>query len=298
MVMEITKSINEIISKDCEIRKINDQPFVFLEGPVWDKKNQRLYFTDPLDLKIICMNDDETFSVVHDNSGYANGMCINKEGNLIICKMDTGSIDEIEPRSGMHLSVVAQGYQGKPFNATNDVICDEKGGYYITDPFFTYGPQKQELEATYYHSAEGKTIRVATDSKKPNGLALSPDGKCLYIDDTGSINVWKYEVKQDGTLKQGEIFCKIYPPQDISDLPPVQHFGEADGMKVDSAGNVYITTYTGIQIFNQIGEYLGKIEMPGTESAANLVFGGRDLKTHYITARTSLYAIDVLIPGY
>lgn len=295
--MQTTTSINEILPENYMIKKVNTTPFVFLEGPVWDKDRQTLYFTDPLDLKIYRMKDFGIFEDIYDNSGYANGMCLNGDHHLIICKMDTGSIDEINPDTGKHEKVISAGYSQKPFNATNDVIFDSKGGYYITDPFFTYGPQTQDIEATYYHTAYGHTIRVATDSIKPNGLALSPDEKYLYIDDTGSVNIWRYDVQADGTLKNGTIFCQLIPPSDIEHLPYVQHFGEADGMKTDIAGNIYVTTFTGIQIFNSEGTYLGTIKMPGKESAANIVFGGRDLKTMYITARTTLYSVDLLIPG-
>lgn len=295
--MKTTMTINEILPEDYTVKKINKKDFIFLEGPVWDEKNQMLYFTDPLGSEIFSMNDKEIFQSIFKNSGYANGMCLNNEGNLVICKMDTGSIDEINPVTGKYVRAISKGYNGKAYNATNDVIYDSKGGYYITDPFFTYGPQMQDIEATYYYSKYGETIRVASDSIKPNGLALSPDEKYLYIDDTGSVNIWRYEVQDDGTLKNGVIFCKLNPPEHIENLPYVQHFGEADGMKVDTMGNIYVTTYTGIQIFNADGMYLGIIELPGEESASNIVFGGKDLNILYITARTSLYSVDVLIPG-
>lgn len=295
--MKTTMTINEILPKDYTVKKINKKDFIFLEGPVWDEKNQMLYFTDPLGSEIFSMNNKEIFESIFKNSGYANGMCLNNEGNLVICKMDTGSIDEINPITGKYVRAISKGYNGKAYNATNDVIYDSKGGYYITDPFFTYGPQMQDIEATYYYSKNGETIRVASDSIKPNGLALSPDEKYLYIDDTGSVNIWRYEVQDDGTLKNGVIFCNLNPPEHIDNLPYVKHFGEADGMKVDTMGNIYVTTYTGIQIFNADGMYLGIIELPGEESASNIVFGGKDLNILYITARTSLYSVDVLIPG-
>lgn len=297
MIVQITTCINELLPNNYKVKKINQSPFVFLEGPVWDKNKQTLYFTDPLDLKILRMRENGVFETIYNDSGYANGMCLNSAGNLIICKMDTGSIDEINPDIGKHVKTISSGYNQKPFNATNDIICDHKGGYYITDPFFTYGPHTQDCESTYYHSISGQTIRVASDSIKPNGLALSPDEKYLYIDDTGSVNIWRYEVQADGTLTNGIIFCQLNPPADIEHLPYVQHFGEADGMKTDGMGNIYVTTYTGIQIFNSEGIYLGTIEMPGNESAANIVFGGKTLKTLYITARTTLYSVDLLIPG-
>ena len=295
--MSVTVKFEEILQQNTRVRKINKTPFVFLEGPVWDQKNSVLYFTDPLAQLIYSMKEEGEFSVVYKNSGYANGMCMSPGGKLVICKMDTGSIDEIDPVTGEYVRVVSNGYQGKPFHATNEVICDRKGGYYITDPFFTYGPKTQEAEATYYCSPSGETIRVANDSIKPNGLAFSPDEKYLYIDDTASVNIWRYEVREDGMLRGGKIFCKLNAPENAKGLPEVQRFGEADGMKADSCGNIYITTYTGIQVFNAEGIYLGTIEMPGEESAANIVFGGKENKTLYITARTSLYAVELLIPG-
>lgn len=295
--MQATKQLSEILPENFTVTKLNQEPFVFLEGPVWDKKRQKLFFTDPLDQTVIRMEEAGNFQVILRNSGYANGMCLSPGGSLVICKMDTGSINEVDPETGCIVGTIAAGYRERPFHATNDVICDSRGGYYITDPFFTYGPRMQDIEATYYRAPTGEITRVAADSKKPNGLALSPDEKYLYIDDTGSTNVWRYEVRPDGTLQNGTVFCRLCPPEHAENLPEVKRFGEADGMKVDEKGNIYVTTCTGIQIFNAQGETLGTIPMPGEESASNLVFGGKDLKTLYITARTSLYAVELIIPG-
>ncbi|MGE5614556.1 MAG: SMP-30/gluconolactonase/LRE family protein [Bacillota bacterium] len=285
------------IMNDAKMVKLNKTPFTFLEGPIWCKRRKMLFFSDPLDQAIIAMDKLGNFKKISSNSGYVNGMCINNEGNLVVCKMETGSLEEIDPDNGKTLRVISAGYRGKPFNATNDVICDNKGGYYVTDPFFTYGPRTQDIEATYYVKPDGQTLRVATESIKPNGLALSVDGSKLYIDDTGSTKVWCYDVNDDGMLSNPTVFCNIQPPPDISALPPVQHFGEADGMKIDSQGNVYVTTFNGIQVFDASGNYLGTIKMPGEETPANLAFGDDNLDTIFITARTSLYCMKTNIPG-
>lgn len=286
-----------IINNDQKMIKLNQMPFTFLEGPVWCKKRKKLFFSDPLDQTIIAMDKSGGFTTICSNSGYVNGMCINNEDNLVVCKMETGSLEEVDPDSGKTLRVISCGYCGQPFNATNDVICDNKGGYYVTDPIFTYGPRTQDVEATYYVKPDGHTIRVATESIKPNGLALSVDSSKLYIDDTGSTKVWCYDVEDDGTLSNPKVFCNIQPPPNISILPPVQHHGEADGMKVDSLGNVYVTTFNGIQVFNIGGSYLGTIKMLGEESASNIAFGNDNLDTIYITARTSLFSISTSVPG-
>jgi len=293
----MTRDINEIIPHASAVQKLNDNPFQFLEGPVWDAKRKMLFFTDPLDHKIISMNQQGRFEAIFTQSGYGNGMCLNAEGNLVFCKMDEGCLAQINPDSKTLNRLFAKGYNGRPFNATNDVICDQYGGYYVTDPFFTFGPKTQDIEATYYCDENGNVKRVAADSIKPNGLAFSPDHKKLYIDDTGSVNVWCYDVCRNGDLINKDLFCQIQRPDFTDGLAPVQYHGEADGIKVDLAGNLYITTVTGIQIFNNRGDYLGMIKMPGKESAANCVFGGPNLTTLYITARTTLFSIEVMIPG-
>lgn len=293
----IIRQLDQIVSPEAKMRKLNTEPFVFLEGPVWDAKRKCLFFTDPLDSSVIAMSKEGHFQVVAKNTGYANGMCLSPDNHFAICKMDVGAIWKLNAETGELIMPLAEQYEKKPFNATNDVIADGKGGYYFTDPFFTFGPHTQPFEATFHCSSTGEIRIAATESVKPNGLVLSPDGKVLYIDDTGSSNVWKYNVEEDGSLTNATVFCQLNTPANAAELPSVQQYGEADGMKVDSLGNLYVTTYDGIQVFNPLGEYIGCIQMPGEESAANLAFGGADLCTMYITARTSLYALDILIPG-
>ncbi len=293
----MNKNIAHILPQGEQMKKLNQSPFKFLEGPVWCKMRKTLFFSDPLAQTIIAMNSDGAFTTIQHDSGYVNGMCLNSESRLVVCKMETGRVEEVDPDTGKTIRIISSGYQNRPFNATNDVVCDRAGGLYVTDPIFTYGPGTQEVEATYYVMPDGQTKRVATNSIKPNGLALSRDGKRLFIDDTLSTNVWCYDVGKDGTLSNPKVFCHVQPPEDISTLPPIQQYGEADGLKVDSQGNVYVTTFNGIQIFNACGALLGTIPMPADETAANVAFGGEQFTTLYITARASLYSISVRIPG-
>lgn len=293
----MTQDLREILPRDFVVTKLNDSPFTFLEGPVWDKRRSVLYFSDIYANKILAMPQTGIFRVVQENTGYGNGMCLNKDGNLAVCRMGPGVVEEICPDTGKNLRVIADTYNGRPLTSTNDIICDEAGGYYFTDPFFTYGPHTQDLDATYYCAPDGKLTRVATDSKRPNGLAFSSDKKKLYIDDTDNVEVWRYDVRPDGTLSEGVVFCRLAAPQNAAELPPVQQRGEADGLKVDSCGNVYVTTYDGVQVFNEEGKALGIIPMPADESPANCAFGGDDMHTLFLTARTSLYSVKLLVPG-
>ena len=287
----------KILPENFHIKKCNQKPFCFLEGPVWDKRRNCLYFSDPLAQTILEMSESRGFRIIQEQSGYVNGMCLNTKGNLVVCKMETGSLEEVSLETGKTIRTISAGFSGRPFNATNDVIADKNGGYYVTDPFFTFGTNAQAEELTYYVSPDGKTKPVANDSKKPNGLAFSPDEKWLYIDDTMSTNVWKYKVNSDGSLSDKAIACHLAVPSNGDELPEIQQHGEADGIKVDSAGNIYVTTYSGIQVFDKAGNVMGIIPMPEGETAANCAFGGDDLCTLYITARTSLYSVKVLIPG-
>ena len=293
----MVENIHEILPKNFKIEKLNKEPFVFLEGPVWDKNRNRLYFSDPLARTIIFMQKTGEFQVLKENTGYVNGMCLSRDGNLAVCNMEAGSLDEVCPETGKTLKIIAKGYDGRPFNATNDVICDKKGGYYVTDPFFTFGPKTQEIEATYYVDPDGAVELAASDSKKPNGLAFSNDGAKLYIDDTGSASCWCYTVLPDGRLTDGKVVCTLALPENPDVLPEVQRYGEADGLKVDCLGNIYVTTLTGIQVFRPDGSAIGIIPMPGKESAANCEFGDADLKTLYITARSSLYRVRLNVAG-
>ncbi len=286
-----------IIKKGVKMKKLNQNPFHFVEGPVWCKMRKTLFFSDPLAQTIFAMKSEGSFTTICCNSGSVNGMCLNDEGNLVVCKTETGSVEEFNPDTGKTLRVISSGYNSRPFNATNDIVRDRAGGFYVTDPFFAFGPRTQDIEATYYVTPAGQTKRVAVESIKPNGLALSNDGRTLYIDDTSSTKVWSYKVENGGMLSNPEVFCHIQPPQDISNLPTVQHFGEADGLKVDSKGNVYVATFNGIQVFDTCGSQLCTIPMPADETAANIAFGGEGLTTLYITARTSLYSVSMLIPG-
>ncbi len=279
------------------VKRLNPVPFEFLEGPVWDDVRQTLFFSDPLAQTIVAMTTEGVFHTICTNTGYVNGMCLNKANNLVVCKMETGSLEEINPDTGETVGTISFGFGGKPFNATNDVVCNAAGGYYVTDPVFTFGPKTQSCEATYYVTPEGQTVQVATDSLKPNGLALSPCQTKLYIDDTLSTKVWCYTIERHGLLTNPTVFCDILPPKNPADLPPVQRFGEADGLKVDSLGNVYVATFTGIQVFDPAGIWQGCIPMPGDETAANMAFGGADKKTLYVTARTSLYGARLLVSG-
>lgn len=286
-------SLESIIPRDYKVEKLNNSPFQFLEGPVWDRKRQVLFFSDIEAKRTYMMDKNGEFAVLREGTAYGNGMALNSSGNLCICEMGMGAVTEFDPDTGTVVAVLADKFEGKPFNATNDLVFDKFGGMYFTDPFFVYGNRYQPSEAVYYRNPNGSIYLVATDAEKPNGIVLSAYGTKLLVDDTHNVNVWAYKVKSPGKLGEGEVFCRIKPPGHASNLPYVQKKGEADGMAIDVKGNLYVATYDGVQVFNPSGVLICTIQMPdGCENPANIAFGGSNMKTLFLTARKNLLSVE------
>jgi gluconolactonase len=192
----------------------------------------------------------------------------------------------------MHEEVVLDSYQGKKLNSPNDLVFAPDGSMWFTDP--PYGlkgmdksPNKELPFNAVFRYDHGKLTPEITDLTLPNGIGFSPDGKILYISNSGpKMYVKAYDVGPDGKPSHGRIFI-AYP-----DHAPGR--GIPDGLKVDMAGNVWTTGPGGIRIVTPQGKVLGQIKLP--EVAANLGFAG-DGHTLYITASTSIYRLRARIPG-
>lgn len=192
----------------------------------------------------------------------------------------------------MHESVFLDSYNGKKLNSPNDIVFAPDGSLWFTDP--PYGlngmdksPDKELSFNAVFRYAHGKLEPAITDMTRPNGIGFSPDGKILYVSNSGpKMYVKAFDVGPDGKLSNGRILIS-YP--DHSAGP-----GVPDGLKVDMAGNVWTTGPGGIRIVTPQGKVLGKIKLP--EVAANLGFAG-DGHTLYITASTSIYRLHTKIAG-
>jgi gluconolactonase len=262
--------------------------FKFTEGPAADADGN-VYFSDIPNEKIHKIDPAGKLTVFREMSGKANGLMVNPKGEIVACEMGTGQVAAYSP-DGKDRRVVAETYEGKRFNAPNDLVLDKAGGVYFTDPLFNAPkPPPQGKTCVYYADAGGKVARLVDDLPNPNGVILSPDEKTLYVIPSGQKQMMAYPVEVPGKLGAGKVFCE---------LDQAKQGGNAggDGLTVDAKGNLYITSGLGLQVFDATGKKLGVIPFP--EQPANVTFGGKDLKTLYVTARTSVYTCPMEVTGH
>ena len=269
-----------------EIKRVQTD-FQFTEGPA-QAPDGTLYFTDiPAD-RIYQRSTDGKISVFLEPAGHCNGLMVTADGTLYACSMD-GRLISID-RKTKKVTALSDEYEGNRYNAPNDLVIDKQGGVYFTDPHFRAPmPLPQKTTAFYYRDTEGEVVRLADDLKAPNGVILSPDEKTLYVIPSMQEEMWSYPVISPGKLGPGRVFCKLKQAAGQSGRG-------GDGLTVDTKGNLYITSGLGIQAFSPAGKHLGTIEFP--EQPANATFGGPEGKTLFVTARKSLYSVEMEATGH
>lgn len=260
--------------------------FKFTEGPAYDGKH--LYFTDIPNNRIMRTDLKGSLETFMEPSGHCNGLMFDGNGLLIACRMD-GELIAIDTET-KKVTTLSSTYQGKRFNACNDLVIDETGGVYFTDPrYLAPEPWPQVKEAFYYRSSKGEVTRLGDDIVAPNGIILSPDEKTLYVVPSMQKQVFAYTVTAPGKLEDKRVLYEIKQPKDKEN-------SGGDGLSVDDQGNLFITTDLGVQVVSEEGKLLGIIEFP--EQPANCAFGGSDMKTLYATCRTGLYAVEMPFTGH
>jgi gluconolactonase len=261
--------------------------FKFTEGPCSDRAGN-VYFSDIPNERIHQIDPTGKLSVFVEKSNHANGLKVNALGELVACEMD-GAVAAYA-LDGKKRRVIADKYEGKRFNAPNDLVIDKEGGMYFTDPSFSAPkPLPQGKTCVYYVTAKGEVSRLIDDLPNPNGINLSPDEKTLYVFPTGQAEMMAYPVEGAGKVGKGKVFCTLKQPEGKKGMPG------GDGGAMDSRGNLYITSALGLQVFGPDGNYLGTIRLP--EQPANVCFGGPYLRNLYVTARTSVYVAPMEVSG-
>jgi len=270
--------------------------FEFTEGPVWTADGA-LLFSSPNTNTIYRWTPDGVVGVYRPKSGYAgvdigrytqpgsNGLAFDPQGRLTLCQHGNRQVLRVEPHG--NTTVLTDAFDGRRLNSPNDLVYASDGTLYFTDPPFGLpggdaDPKRELPFSGVFAVADGRVSLVTDELRGPNGIALSPDERYLYVGDWDLEHkaVLRYPVRPDGAVGAGELFCEL------TDEP-----GEdaIDGVKVDEAGNVYVCGPGGIWILSPAGDRLGLIRLP--ESPHNLAWGDADRRTLYITALTSIYRI-------
>jgi len=282
----VAQDIPGVVAGGTKIEFIKDG-FEGTEGPV-PLPDGSVIFSETNGNRITKIALDGSTSPFVEPSGGSNGIGFDSNGRLIATQTLEGKtgIAVVYPKGSE--TFLASDYQGQPFDRPNDLVIDKKGGVYFTDP----GPQR-----VFYVPSGGKAILAADGVKdgitRPNGIQLSPDEKTLYVNDIRGEYLIAYDVQPDGALRNRRNFAKYVG---VETRPEGGFAAGADGLAVDSAGNVYTTSNAGVDVFNSQGEHIGTIHTP--QHPQNLAFGGPDKKTLYLVGRGETYKMQMLVQGY
>lgn len=286
----------ELVAADATVEQIATG-FAFTEGPIWNPKENCLYFSDiPNDMRRRWSEADGD-SIVREPSGTpahkCNGMTYDGDLNLYVCEHSTSYLARETPDGASQ--TLASHYQDKELNSPNDVIVKSDGAVYFTDPTYgrwpVFGEERDtelDFQGVFRISPGGELSCVADDYEQPNGLCFSTDESLLYINDTPRAHIRGHDVNADGSISNGRIFAENIGDGELAN-------GVVDGMKCDALGNIIVTGPGGFWVFDHNGEHLGVIEMP--ETSANLNWGGADWSDLYCTCTTSVYRIRMKVSG-
>lgn len=294
-IERIDPALNSVIAPGAKVERVATG-FGFTEGPMW--RDGRLWFSDVTGDKMRAMTPDGRVEELIANSGGlpnppagasigSNGMVPAPDGTVLMTQMGARRIAKIG-KDGEPQPFISE-FEGKRLNSPNDLVYDKSGALWFTDPPFGLykGMEKDPAKELPFNGVfrykDGKLTAVITDLTLPNGIGFSPDFKTLYVVNYGPEKfIRAYTVGADGALSAPRIFMRF------------EGRGGPDGLKVDTAGNVWTTAPDGVSIVTPKGKVIGKIKLP--ETAANLAFAG-DGRTVYITASTSIYRLQSRIKG-
>jgi len=273
---------SKVIAKNATLKKAGDG-YKFTEGPAV-APDGKVYFTDQPNDQILVWEEGQPIETWMSPSGRSNGMYFDNDGHLISCADEKNEIWRIH--ADKSVDVLLTDYHGKKHNGPNDLWIDSEGGIYFTDPFYKrpwWDHEEQQIERKnvyYLPKGEKQAIPIAEDFVTPNGIVGSKNGKLLYVSDIEDKKTYRYKILGPGKLSERMFFCAA----------------GSDGMTLDHRGNLYITNTEGVTVFNKKGKQIENISIPQTWTA-NVVFGGADQKTLFVTARGSVYTIKMKVRG-
>jgi gluconolactonase len=248
------------------------------EGPVWSRGGF-LIFSDYSKDRLYKYVPGGTPQIYREESHGANGNTMDRQGRLYSCEYKARRVTRSE-RNG-RIEVLVDKFEGKRFNAPNDIVVRRDGQVYFTDPLFTPLEQRElDFYGVFHVTPKGKIEAIARMKTRPNGVALSPDGRILYVANTDEKNIRAYALDREGNAS-GERIA-------IADLP-----AGPDGIRTDVKGNLYVAA-RGVVVYSPDGSVLGKIAPP--VNPRNLSFGDKDLRTLYMVGN-SIFRVRLDVAG-
>ena len=288
----IAPGLERLVDKDAPLDRIS-YGMTFAEGPVWDRRNQQLYWVDIIGSTIWKWKPGVGREVVLRPSGHANGMTFDRQGRLTVAGWSLRTIWRFEKDGS--ITTIATNYKGKKFNSPNDIVVHSSGATYWTDSagglvipgMLAEDCQRYlDMQGVFRLSPDGKKVALAiADCTYPNGLCFSPDEKILYVNDSRLGLIRAFKVNDDGSVGAGRLFHNMG-----GDEP-----GVADGMKCDVEGNIYCTGPNGVHVIDAKGRLLGRLKIPG--HSTNMAWGDDDWCSLYVTTYNSVYRTRVKVPG-
>ncbi|AGA31522.1 SMP-30/gluconolactonase/LRE family protein [Singulisphaera acidiphila] len=290
-ILAAPETSSSVVAPGATLEKLWDQGS-FTEGGAL-AQDGAILFSDIGDRIMRFDPATKAVTAFRDPSGRANGLIFDPQGRLIVAEganTGGGRRVSITERDGK-IRTLADGYEGKRFNSPNDVAVDRKGRVYVSDPRYVGDePRELDFEAVFRIDPDGRVVRLETTASKPNGLAISPDGKTLYVADTGPTRrvLLALELGEDGSVGPARVLFDFGDGRGIDGLTVT-----TDGRLVVTAGN---GPKGGAYVLTPDGKPAGFIPTP--EAPSNVEFGGPDRKTLYITAGKSLYRIETTMVGH
>jgi len=297
-----------IVPADLKVERIA-QGLGYVEGPVWDRRDGVLLFSDMRRNAIYQWDPaDGKVSVFLDRAGFAgtdatgigdestaggevyytigpNGVTLDPQGRVVFCAVGDRQIVRVEADG--RRTVLASQYEGKRLNGPNDLVIKSNGSIYFTDTFAGLrGREKNPNQGVPFmgiYLLKGGELKLLLDDRNPNGIAVDPSEKYLYVNDSPTHTIWRYEIQGDDTIGNGEIVVALSAPRGPG------------GTKFDRNGNIYASVAGGVWILAPDGKQLGGIVFP--QYISNIGFGDADGKTLYATGRTEVYRVRLKIPG-